>query len=170
MITSPFANVYLKVQEQLKTNASLLRWIDHELGQLDHFEVKPPVSMPCALVDIDDGEFAEMGELCETGEVILIVRLGLFSYSASNNIAPDSVLEKALSFYEVEQQVHLALHGFSSSGFSKMIRISRRLEKRNDEMRVVQLRYKFGIEDYTTKPARTEIPRPDPPVIVDTNV
>lgn len=162
MTTSPFANLYLNTVDRLKEKAPLLRYIEQDLGQMENYPEggKPPVSFPCALIEIDDTAFDEIGELGQLGEGILQVRVCQPSYSAANSLAPVEVRKTALNFYETEQQVHLALHGWAKDNVRKMIRISTKLEKRHDEYRVRILRYKFGMEDYSAEPIKVIIARP----------
>lgn len=161
--TSPFGNLYLQIKKnRLVAKATSLRYIDQDLGQLDHFETRPAVSLPCALIDIDDTVFEEAGELTQTGDGIVRVRIGLECYSPSSNIQDESVVETALEYYEIEQEVFLALHGWGKDNFKKLIRVSAKTEKRNDQYRVRTINFKFGIEDTSALPVKTTIARPDP--------
>ena len=160
-ITSPFGNLYLQSKNRLMSNAPSLRYIDQDLGQLEHFDKVPAVSLPCALIDIDDTTFQEAGELTQTGDGILKVRICLGSYSSSSNLSPDDVVEEALSYYEIEQEVFLALHGWGRDNFKKLIRISAITEKRNDNYRVRVMKFRVGMQDDSATPLLTTIARPD---------
>lgn len=161
-ITSPFANLYLNTVDRLKDKAPSLRYIEQDMGQMEHYPEggKPSVSFPCALIEIDDTAFDEMGELCQLGEGILQVRICQPTYSGASNLAPQEVRKKALGYYETEQEVHLALHGWAKDNVGKLIRVSSKLEKRHDEYRVRIVRYKFGMEDNSTEPVKVKIRRP----------
>ena len=166
-MNSSFANLYLNTIDRLTTEAVLLKYIEQDLGQMEHYPEggRPPVSFPCVLIDVEDTSFDEMGEQCQLGEGILQVRICQPTYSTSNNLAPEEVRKTALSYYETEQQVHEALHGWAKDNFSKLIRVSAKTEKRNDEYRVRVLRYRFGMEDYSTAPTKVTITRPDPTIV-----
>jgi len=151
-VTSIFANMYLKLVDQLKTECPNIRYIDQDLGQLEHYDMRPAISIPCALIDIDDIAFEHNGDNAQTGEGIIQVRIGMQPYSDSNNLVPDSVREKALAFYEHEQEVYLALQGFSQDNFRDLNRVSAKTEKRNDTLRVRVIRFRFGLEDYSAMP------------------
>ena len=161
-MNSSFANLYINTVARLTDKAPLLRYVEQDLGQMEHYPEggRPPVSFPCVLIDIEDTAFDEMGEQCQLGEGILQVRICQPTYSASNNLAPDQVRETALSYYETEQQVHEALHGWAKDNISKLVRVSAKTEKRNDEYRVRTVRYRFGMEDYSTAPKKVTIARP----------
>lgn len=161
-MNSPFANLYLKVAALLKQEVPQIKYVDQDLGQLENYAdgERPAVSWPCALLDIDEMAFTDMADYCQTGEGILTIRIGFAPYSSANGLAPDAVKEKALEYYQAEQMAHYALHGFSVDNCRDIVRISRRRERRNDAYRVIEVKYKFGMEDYSTSPVRKTIPRP----------
>lgn len=160
---SPFGNLYLRLKDRLKDNAPSIRWIDQDFGQLDHFELRPAVSFPCTLIDIDETAFDESGgsELCQLGEGIIKVRIGLDIQAGTNHLAPDSSIDDGLNCYELEQEVFEALHGYSADNFKKLIRVSAVTEKRNDQYRVRVLRFKVSMEDKSARPKKTVIARPN---------
>lgn len=157
--------MFLKVRARLKDKAPSLRFIDQDLGQLDFFDARPAVSFPCALIDIDDMTFDEAGEFVQTGEGSIVIRIGLDCYSPSNGLVDEDVATIAMDYYEVEQEVYLALQGWADDNFGKLIRQSAVTEKRNDNYRIRKIRFKVGMEDESAKPTRVSIPRPDPKII-----
>ncbi len=159
-VTAPIANIYLQIVAQLKTACPNIAYIDQDLGQLEHYELRPAVSLPCALIDIDDIAFEHNGDNAQTGEGIVQVRIAHQPYSASNSLAPDEVRQKALDYYEREQDVYLALQGFSHDNFRDLNRVSAKTEKRNDPLRVRVIRFRFGMEDYTAMPNTTPVNAP----------
>lgn len=154
---SPFANLFLALQTQIKDNTSI-RWIDQDLGQLDYYNEKPPVAWPCVLIDFDAWNFENMGQHCQTAEGDIILRLAFTPYSHSNNLSPQK--EKALAYYEHEFALHQALHTWAPEGFAPLTRVTADTEKREDPIRVRVIRYRTAFEDYSTKPERT-VAQPD---------
>jgi hypothetical protein len=135
------------------------------LGQLEHYEGRPPVSWPCALIDVDGFDFSDVGgDNEQIGEGFLIIRLGVPAYSPANNLAPGVVRLKALEYYNIEQKIQVALHGWRTEGFSKLLRRKSTLEDRNDPVRVRVIPYAVSFDDDTTKPHTTKVQRP--PAIV----
>ena len=65
MITSPFSNLYLNAVARITDKAPLIRYVEQDLGQMEHYPEggRPPVSFPCALIDIEEISFDETGEL-----------------------------------------------------------------------------------------------------------
>jgi hypothetical protein len=159
--TSPFANLYLKIVSRLEAEVPELKFIDQDLGQLENYEIRPAVEFPCALIDVDDFDFTDAGNFTtQIGNGLLVIRLGVGAWSPSNNLAPNDVRLKALNYYEIEQKIHVALHGWSNDGFAKLRRKKAKKEERNDNIRVRVISYAVTIQDETTKPTRTSLPRP----------
>lgn len=157
------ANIFLTVQERLKTSLTDLKWIDQDLGQLEFYDKRPAVDFPCALIDIDDSDYSDEGENSQIGEGILIVRLGLTVYNSANHLTPTPYKEKAIDYYNLEHRVNSFLHGWCDSRyFSPLMRRKGFKEKRDDNLRVRVLRYVFAFRDSTAMevPAFT-VQKPD---------
>ncbi|MFH1121781.1 MAG: hypothetical protein V1775_18315 [Bacteroidota bacterium] len=45
----------LKAIYDLLNSIPALKWVDEDFGQIDVYEVKPPVAFPCALVSLNQG-------------------------------------------------------------------------------------------------------------------
>lgn len=159
--TSPFGNMYLKVQQRLLAEVPEL-YVDQDLGQLDHYDIRPAVAFPCALIDVDDFNFTDNSSYTQQGLGMLKIRLAVAAYSPSNNLAPNEVKLKALGYYEIEQKVQKALHGWKDEGFSKLLRRKSKTELRNDNIRVRQIAYATSIDDDSCKPVRTTVSTPAP--------
>ena len=179
-MNSIFSLLFLAIQARINTITTgspatpVFPTNDAEYGQLEAHsgDNRPPVSWPCALTDIDNAVFAEIGGNSENGVATVIIRLGFPPYSSSSSITPPEFRNKALYHYELEDQVHKNLHGWSPSTvdidnthqadlsdiFGHMIRVSARTEDRTDMIRVRVLTYTIGLEDYSTKPVITQTP------------
>lgn len=161
--TSPFGNLYLSIMDRLVAEVAALRYIDQDLGQLDNYDIRPAVSFPCALIDISDFESDDMaGKNMQHAEGLVIITLGFDPFSASNSLAPGDVRLKALEYYDIEQAVHVALHGWRNEGFSKLLRRKAIKEGREDKFRVRKIAYATSFEDDTTMPVLASLPRPEP--------
>ena len=160
--TSPFANLFLKIRARLMDKVPELRYIERDLGQLE-VPNRPPVSWPCALITVDEFEFSDIGgNQAQTGDGFVIIRLGLASYSSATNLTPDNVTLKALEYFDLEQKIHLALHGWRDEGFSKLLRRKSKQEQREDNLMVRVIPYAVSFEDYTTGTKTTKATRPGP--------
>lgn len=170
-MSSPFATIYEAILTQVKTTVPEIREIEQDLGQLENYETRPPVSFPCLLIDMGQFNFDDMGgrnQQHADGQIVL--RLADLAWSNSNSLTPAKIRAQALRFYEIEQKLHVALHGWRNTGFSKLLRRSSVPEQRNDtNIRVRIITYATSFEDDTTAPVYTTITTPEPTVGVGAN-
>lgn len=160
--TSPFGNIYLELVNRLKTEVPELRYIDQDFGQLENYTTMPPVSFPCVLIELGEFDFEDFaGKNTQQGQGMVLIRFATEAWSQSNNLATQQIRETALAYYDIEQKIHLALHGWRATGFSKLLRRKAVKEQRDDtNLRVRILAYTTSFEDETTMPVMTTIPRP----------
>ena len=162
-ITAPQAILFDALVERLKLKVPSLRYIEQDLGQLENYEIRPAVTWPCSLIDIDEIKFSEAGNhLIQIGEGIISIRTGMVKYTDSNNLVTAEIRKNALQYYEVDQEVYIALHGWAPPGFSKLIRVYNGKEGREDDIRVRISRFSYVYTDDSAKKATTSVPRPDP--------
>ena len=175
---SPFAILFIALQQRIKEKVPSIRWIDQNLGQLESAE-RPPVSFPCVLIDFDEWNFEDLSELVQTAAGNIIIRLAFAPFSAINNVTPTAYKLKALQFYEIECQLYKALHGWAPSltaemlsdfsndvnddfggmqglledaegwNFGSLIRTAAITEKREDLFRVRVMPFSLAFEDYS---------------------
>jgi hypothetical protein len=110
-----FGQLFLDLCNRLKTAVPELRWIDQDFGQLEHFQVRPEVSFPCALIDFASAQYSGLSNHGreQVGEVMINIRLGFTPFSQSYHAAPLDVKEKALEYYNLEQKIFEALQGWA---------------------------------------------------------
>jgi hypothetical protein len=150
-----FGTVYLEIADRLKAEVPELRWIDQDFGQLEHFEYKPGVSFPCALIDFIGADYDALATGSQFGNVTVQVRLGFAPFSSSQQNAPTDVKEKALAYYDIEQKIVNALHNWPSSISQVLVRKNIFTEHReNDQigLRVRVLSFTTAYEDYSSIP------------------
>jgi hypothetical protein len=148
---SPFANIFLAVQQRVQTEVTDIVYIDQDLGQLKS-SPRPPVSWPCLLVDFEDFNFESLAENVQTARGTVVLRLGFAPYSNSSQATPSKYLQQALNYYDIEWQLHKAIQGWAPTDeVGSLIRTSATTQKRADNYRVRELRYSMAFEDYSTK-------------------
>lgn len=168
MLQSPEANLFQSVIEKLIADVPELRYIDQDLGQLENYDMRPAVSWPCGLLDIEEFKFSEQGNFkIQLAEGIVSIRIGLVKYTDSNNLTPKAIRENALLYYEVENKVYKALHGWNPEGFSRLLRRASGTEKRDDDIRVRIMKFATSYTDESAKEIRQSVPRPN--VDISTN-
>lgn len=161
MLQSPEANLFVGTMEMLKAT-NLLRYIEQDMGQLENYETRPAVSWPCGLIDIQEAKYTDtVGKRHQIAQVVISIRIGLVKYTDSNNLTPTNLLPNALKYYEVEHGVYKALQGNAIEGFGKFSRISSATEKREDDIRVKEIRFAVSYTDTSAQPATTSVPRPN---------
>src|ERR1700678_2992690 len=107
-MTSPFGMLYLAIQAQLAAvtinDAPAFNFVEQDLGQLENptGPDKYPVAFPCALIDIEDSIYENMGENAQSGVVNICIRLGFNPYSATEANTPAPYRNKALYYYDLE--------------------------------------------------------------------
>jgi hypothetical protein len=129
--------IFLKVTEKLKT-IEALRWIDGDEGQLDYYETRPPVSFPCALVDVELTDCQDQGETIQLVTARVTLRLAFEPLGQTNTAAPVSVQNKALEKWDTVDTVFATLQGWGDEQISELSRVSQTTEKRDDNIRVIR--------------------------------
>lgn len=150
-MNSPFAKIFMSVQQRISSELPAIKYIDQELGQLKA-GTRPPVSWPCVLIDFEDFDFENLSENVQTSKGTIVVRLGFQPYSNSSQITPAPVIEQAISYYDLEWEMHKVLQGWApDNDFGSLCRVSVTTQKRSDNYRVRELRYSIAFEDYSAK-------------------
>lgn len=150
-MNSPFANIFLAIQQQIQTSVTAIKYIDQDLGQLKT-TTRPPVAWPCVLIDFEDFNFENLGENVQTAKGTIVLRLGFAPYSNSSQITPSTFLHQAISYYDIEWSLHKAIQGWApGDDFGSLIRTAASTQKRTDNYRVRELSYSIAFEDYSTK-------------------
>lgn len=160
---SPKAELFLAITDRIATAAPAIRFTDQDWGQLENYgSGRPPVSWPCTLIDITDFQYTDVGGQNRQSAIGFVqLRMAQIQWSPSNNLTQTLVRQKALEYYENEQEIHKALQGWAPTGFSRLLRRSTQLEQRDDDIRVLVMRYAISFDDSTTQPTYTSVPRPN---------
>ena len=155
-MTSPAANLFLALRTLIANLADGqgnpdFRYVDQDLGQLEM--ERPPVLWPCVLIDIDEMSFRNMTDAAQLGTVKVVLRLGFPPYSGTAASTPDAYAQMAIAYYDLEQVLFLALHNQPIPGladiFGSPVRTSSATERRRDLLRVRQLTFSIGLDDYS---------------------
>ncbi len=157
-MTSLFAQLYLAIQDRIKTVVPDVKWIDQDLGQLEQYEVRPSVAFPCVLIDFGAAQYTDQSDDVQWVNVQIALRLGFAPFGSANGVSPQATKEHALEYYEIEQKLYEALQNFTANGcVQPMTRISATTEMREDTFRVRQLVFTTATEDDTARPVTTKV-------------
>jgi hypothetical protein len=172
MLNSPFAKLLVAIGSHLQLKVPQIKWIDQDFGQLENYKdgMRPAVNFPCVLIDFTGWDFEDLGRRCQLGQGQIIARVAYAPYNSSSSNTPTSQKEKALTAYEIEQKVFVALHGWVFEPFSALIRKSANTEKREDPIRVRELVFQSSLKDETGSAPRQAIARPKPTIGTDYDI
>ena len=151
-MTSPFATLFLQLQEYIKTSVPAIQWIDQDLGQLENYEIKPSVKFPCVLIDFDAFTYEDMGENGQFAQGDVVLRLAFPPFSNTSSPTPLLWKEKGLAIYDIEYALYTALQGWKPVGYGYMLRDNTNIERREDAIRVRTMRFSISYEDYGASP------------------
>ncbi len=158
-MTSSFAKLFIAIQGRIADNVSAIVHIAPDLGQLS-VKTRPPVSWPCALIDFEDFTFSNLGEHVQVASGTIVIKLGFAPHSPAAQNTPEEYRDSAISYYDIEWDLHKVLHGWTPTGaeFGGLTRISVTNQRRSDSYRVRELRYAISFDDYSTKPVLEYVP------------
>jgi hypothetical protein len=160
-LKSANANLLERLIERLTNDVPELRFIGQDIGQLEHYEIRPPVTFPCLLIDLEGVNFTDTGNHnSQLAEGVVSFRLGLIKYTDINNITPAQYRVSAYSYYELEDKLSSVLHGWAPLGFNRLLRRSWSTERREDDLRVRASRFEISYTD-TVEYTKHIVPRPN---------
>jgi len=161
-----FHLLYVAILQRIEDMVPAIRYTDQDLGQLENYETRPPVSWPCLLLDFDAATYENLGRLHQSGRLQVVLRIGFAPFSSANSLSPDTVRDKALEYYNVENEVYKALQGWEPLGPAKeplcqpLMRVQAATERRNDEYRVRTLVFATSYFDAEAADADTRVTFP----------
>lgn len=174
MMQGPFGNLILQLQQRIRTQVTAIREVSEDRGQIDSYETRPPVAFPCVLIDFDF-KFDDLGENVQWGEGEVVIRLAFPPFSSSSSLMPASVREKGMAYLDYEYKLVRALHGWQPTAavndefyFQDLSRRSATTERRNDTLRVRELRFATALQDNSTAGTRTLTQLTSLDILIDT--
>lgn len=142
------------IQKQL-SQVSELNYIDENWGQLDYYSPNFPVKWPCALIDVSNASFSNIGidkqakpQNRQMGDINITINIANVKLTNTSLNAPQRQKDDAWSIWGVIEKVHEILHGFSPNVMtSKLIRVSMQRSKRDDGVQEYVINYNCSITD-----------------------
>jgi hypothetical protein len=139
--------LFTSISARLKDQVTDLRWIDLDTGQLEHYEGRPAVAFPCALLDIEYPQCEDLDTTSQHVNVSITIRLAFEPMGETNSAAPSPTRTRALSILDTVEALHDALQGWGTTEFSELSRASVRTEKRDDPLKVYNLIYTTTLQE-----------------------
>lgn len=160
MLQSPISKLYNAVLDRIKSAVPGIRFINQDLGQLEFYDTKPPVSWPCVLIDVGELNFEEHLHNMQIATANIIIRLALTTYSDVSSLTTDQVRELGLKFFELEHELCNVLHNWQPphDELGALVRTATATEKRDDNIRVRQITFTTSLQYDAEALAPTETP------------
>lgn len=156
---SPFIIMYDALLARIADKVPKIKFTTFDFSQFE--QEQPPVSWPCLLIDFETFNFSDLSENVQVASGYIGLRLGFNPYSSVSSATPVDFRNKGLEYFVIEWELHKALHGWSpGDDFGNLSRVSARTDvERVDKLRIRDLRYSIGFEDYSVKKVTTTLKR-----------
>ncbi len=140
--------IFLAVQKRIIDRVPEIKWVDFDFGQLDAYEMRPPVLFPCALIDIELPDIEDEGKDKQICSCSVTLRLAFEQPGQTNSKTPKPIMDKAMTVFAGLRKVFLAVHGLQGPDFGKLKRRSLLTEKREDPLKVFKMRFECNLTDH----------------------
>lgn len=148
-MNSIFSLILTKLQTKLAIDVPEIRYINMDLGQLDFYDQRPPVSFPALLADFET-PYIPRQQQRQWGTITMKLRLAFAPYSSTDNLVPDAVKTKGLTYFEIENNLYRSIQDWNADGLLNVQAFERSSavsEKRPDPFRVRQVNFIGQYED-----------------------
>ena len=146
---SYFAELYLDIQERIKSEVTEIAWIEQDFGQDVYDKWRPNVAFPAVLIDFTNAEYDNIANEGQTAEVTVTLRLLVAPFEQSYEDAPLEVKQGALEYFELEHKLVRAIHGWSTEYTQPLIRKRITSHNRNDiGLRIRELQFTTAYQEY----------------------
>lgn len=147
------------IQDRLEAKVPELQYIDEDWGQMDFYE-NPPVKYPCALIEVQDADYTDDGELRQRGLVMVTIKLYFMRLSNTSNRAPQMQKNEARKNWDTCKKVNQTLHGqdFLPPGFATLARKKMSPPIRRDGIYNRNIGYAVAFIDDSCVPVRKTTP------------
>lgn len=143
-----------KIQEKLKVIVDL-KYIDENTGQIDSYSPNFPVQWPCALIDITDANFSNLGinpnkkpKNRQLAEMLVEITVANIKLTNTSGLAPINQQNEAWSIFTLLNKIHAELQGFCPTDTSsKLIRVNQHRNRRDDGVQEYKMIYSLSINE-----------------------
>jgi len=112
-------NIFLSIQGKL-SEITELKHIDKNWGQLLY--EKPPVKFPCALLDIAEIDYSQLGNLAQTADDVAVeITIANYRLTPSSGKAPHK--QNSYAIFSIIKDIHQLIHGWTNGEFQPLIRV-----------------------------------------------
>lgn len=132
--------LFLLIASRLKTVPGI-KWIDLDKGQLNNYEVRPPMAFPGVLVRIDYVQATNQNSTVQQVTVRITLRIVWDFHGHTDSTMHPDQLAKNLEYFDFVENVYLAFQGYRDNSVirSPFSRVSQVEETRPDGLKAVAL-------------------------------
>ena len=131
--------IYIKTLQRL-SEAPKIKFVDKDRGQLDHYEQRPAVKFPCALVTVSSPKRKNLASDTQLCSDQVSIRLAFERVGDTSNIASAGRLSLALNFYDTVEEIEALFQGFTDAEMNPWECISV-IEEMRADFEVVRLTF-----------------------------
>ena len=143
-----------KIQQQVSEIAEL-KYIDENWGQLDYYSPNMPVQFPCALIDVQQVQFTNLGRDMskkpvqrQIGQVSIKITIANMRLSNSSMQAPRRQKEEVWAIWGIIEKKHQQQNGVSLlPNVSALIRSSQSRTLRDDGVQEYEVYYSCEVQN-----------------------
>ena len=143
-----------KIQQKVSEIAEL-KHIDENWGQLDYYSPNMPVQYPCALIDVQQVQFTNLGKDItkkplqrQIGTVQIKITVANMRLTNSSMQAPRRQKEEVWAIWGIIEKIHQQLHGVSLlPNVSPLIRTSQNRTLRDDGLQEYEVYFSCEIQN-----------------------
>lgn len=143
-----------KIQQKVSEIAEL-KHIDENWGQLDYYSPNMPVQYPCALIDVQQVQFTNLGKDItkkplqrQIGTVQIKITVANMRLTNSSMQAPRRQKEEVWAIWGIIEKIHQQLHGISLlPNVSPLIRTSQNRTLRDDGLQEYEVYYSCEMQN-----------------------
>lgn len=145
---SPFARIFLDLQEHIKAEVPEIVYIEQDLGQLGADDPRKMMAFPGILIDFPTTPFSNLQGKNQLALPTVSITVVSDTYSQTYSLAPQDVRELGLQYLEIEQKVFMAVASWESDYCEGLVRTNANGHNRNDVgLRVRELIFTTEFED-----------------------
>lgn len=144
--------LFLDIQTQL-AEISELKAIDKNWGQLNYED--SPIKFPCALLDIADVNFSQLGQLAQQADGNIEITVANMRLTNSNYRNPN----KADSYvvFDIMDDIHQLLQGWSNGTTGRLIRTNLQKVATDRNYEIYKMTYRTTWRVLKTQAATTNV-------------
>jgi len=162
-----------KIQDRLESEVSELRYIDEDWGQMAM--TTPPVKYPCALIDVQQADYTNDGNLAQQAIAVVAVRLYCLKTGGTSTKSPDAHKERYTAHWQLLDNCTKSLHGYilpdsnDKNKFGRLIR-TRMTKRISNEGGLIQFETLYTLQflDALCVPVLETKPRPTIKIVTHT--